>query len=152
MTGETVRLSAVLPATVAACLSFDELYYCDIRPVEVDAAIFIRKTNDKQNKMKRNVKTKLKTYLAAMAALFMPLALSAQTDGFFSSDNGGGNRGVPPKDYPVNNGSGESPIDFEGAIGAGGVATPNVSPIGSGLLIMAAAGAGYLLLKKKEEK
>ena len=120
--------------------------------VKVDAAIFICKTNDKQNKMRRNVKTKLKTYVAAMAMLFMPLAISAQTDGFFSSDNGGGNRGVPPKDYPVNNGSGESPIDFEGAIGAGGVATPNVSPIGSGLLIMAAAGTGYLLLKKKEEK
>ena len=29
--GETGRLSAVLPAMVAACLSFDELYYCDIR-------------------------------------------------------------------------------------------------------------------------
>ena len=120
--------------------------------VKVDAAIFICKTNDKQNKMRRNVKTKLKTYLAAMAMLFMPLAISAQTDGFFRSDNGGGSRGVPPKDYPVNNGSGESPIGFEGAIGAGGVATPNVSPIGSGLLIMAAAGTGYLLLKKKEEK
>lgn len=120
--------------------------------VKVDAAIFICKTNDKQNKMRRNVKTKLKTYLAAMAMLFMPLAITAQTDGFFRSDNGGGSREVPPKDYPVNNGSGESPIDFEGAIGAGGVATPNVSPIGSGLLIMAAAGTGYLLLKKKEEK
>ena len=31
MMGDTGRLSAVLPATVAACLSFDELYYCDIR-------------------------------------------------------------------------------------------------------------------------
>ena len=120
--------------------------------VKMDSAIFICKTNDKQNKMRRNVKTKLKTYLAAMAMLFMPLAITAQTDGFFRSDNGGGSRVVPPKDYPVNNGSGESPIDFEGAIGAGGVATPNVSPIGSGLLIMAAAGTGYLLLKKKEEK
>ena len=104
--------------------------------------------------MRRNVKTKLKTYVAAMAMLFMPLAITAQTDGFFRSDNGGGSRGVPvrPDWYEVNSGSGESPIDFEGAIGAGGVATPNVSPIGSGLLIMAAAGTGYLLLKKKEEK
>ena len=50
--GDTGRLSAVLPTTVAACLSFDELYYCDIRPVEVDAAIFICKTNDKQNEKK----------------------------------------------------------------------------------------------------
>ena len=31
VTGETVRLSAALSATVAACLSFDEHYYCDIR-------------------------------------------------------------------------------------------------------------------------
>ena len=29
--GDTGRLSAALSATVAACLSFDELYYCDIR-------------------------------------------------------------------------------------------------------------------------
>ena len=29
--GDTGRLSAALPATVAACLSFDEHYYCDIR-------------------------------------------------------------------------------------------------------------------------
>ena len=29
--GDTGRLSAALPATVAACLSFYEHYYCDIR-------------------------------------------------------------------------------------------------------------------------
>ena len=98
--------------------------------------------------MRRNVKTKLKTYVAAMAMLFMPLAISAQTDAFFSSDNGGGNRGVTS--YPVT--SEETPIEFEEPIGSGGVAPQNGSPIGSGLLIMAAAGTGYLLLKKKEEK
>ena len=123
--------------------------------VKVDAAIFICKTNDKQNKMRRNVKTKLKTYVAAIAMLFMPLAISAQTDGFFRSDNGGGSRGVPEGSYPVNNVSvsvsGGSPFGFED-IGSGGEAEPNESPIGSGLLIMAAAGTGYLLLKKKEEK
>ena len=103
--------------------------------------------------MRRNVKTKLKTYLAAMAMLFMPLAISAQTDGFFSSDNGGGNRGVvPPDSDEVNSGSGEPLLDFDSPVGGGGVAPQNGSPIGSGLLIMAAAGAGYLLLKKKEEK
>lgn len=120
--------------------------------VKVDAAIFICKTNDKQNKMKRNVKTKLKTYVAAMAMLFMPLAISAQTDGFFSSDNGGGIRGVKPGPYDVNSGSGEPLCDFDSPVGGGGVAPQNGSPIGSGLLIMAAAGTGYLLLKKKEEK
>ncbi len=31
MMGDTGRLSAALSATVVACLSFDELYYCDIR-------------------------------------------------------------------------------------------------------------------------
>ena len=120
--------------------------------VKEDAAIFICKTNDKQNKMRRNVKTKLKTYLAAMAMLFMPLAISAQTDGFFSSDNGGGNRGVEPRPYEVYSGSGEPLIDFDSPVGGGGVAPQNEGPIGSGLLIMAVAGAGYLLLKKKEEK
>ena len=110
--------------------------------VKVDAAIFICKTNDKQNKMKRNVKTKLKTYVAAMAMLFMPLAISAQTDGFFSSDNGGGSRGS----YNIEVDSDGSIIhaqNFEG--------DPDAS-LGGGLLIMAVAGAGYLLLKKKEEK
>ena len=29
--GDTGRLSAVFPTTVAACLFFDEHYYCDIR-------------------------------------------------------------------------------------------------------------------------
>ncbi len=31
VTGETGHLPEILPTTVAACLSFDELYYCDIR-------------------------------------------------------------------------------------------------------------------------
>ena len=110
--------------------------------VKVDAAIFICKTNDKQNKMRRNVKTKLKTYLAAMAMLFMPLAISAQTDGFFSSDNGGGNRGST---YPY-------PYTTDVTMDNFGNPSSNEGPIGSGLLIMAVAGAGYLLLKKKEEK
>ena len=110
--------------------------------VKVDAAIFICKTNDKQNKMKRNVKTKLKTYLAAMAMLFMPLAISAQTDGFFSSDNGGGSRGS----YNID-------VDSDGSIiHTQPFETENSGSLGGGLLIMAAAGAGYLLLKKKEEK
>ena len=108
--------------------------------VKVDAAIFICKTNDKQNKMRRNVKTKLKTYVAAMAMLFMPLAISAQTDGFFGSDNGGGNRGSVYK-YSTD----VTMEDF-------GDTSLHEGPIGSGLLIMVAAGAGYLLLKKKETK
>ena len=108
--------------------------------VKVDAAIFICKTNDKQNKMRRNVKTKLKTYVAAMAMLFMPLAITAQTDGFFRSDNGGGSRGISYK-YSLD----VTMDDF-------GDTSSHEGPIGSGLLIMAAAGAGYLLLKKKEEK
>ena len=108
--------------------------------VKVDAAIFICKTNDKQNKMRRNVKTKLKTYVAAMAMLFMPLAISAQTDGFFSSYNGGGSRG---DDYQYI--AGVKMKDF-------GNTSTNDGPIGSGLLIMVAAGAGYLILKKKETK
>ena len=110
--------------------------------VKVDAAIFICKTNDKQNKMRRNVKTKLKTYVAAMAMLFMPLAISAQTDGFFGSDNGGGNRG---RTYPYTYTTDVTMEDF-------GDTSTNDGPIGSGLLIMAVAGAGYLLLKKKETK
>ena len=31
VTGETGHLPEILPTTVAACLSFDEHYYCDIR-------------------------------------------------------------------------------------------------------------------------
>lgn len=111
--------------------------------VKVDAAIFICKTNDKQNKMRRNVKTKLKTYVAAMAMLFMPLAISAQTDGFFSSDNGGGSRGY----FVTVDDDGGAIVhthQFQGV--------PKDAPLGSGLLIMVAAGAGYLALKRKEDK
>ncbi|MGN0088862.1 MAG: hypothetical protein ACI35Y_07535 [Candidatus Limimorpha sp.] len=86
------------------------------------------------------MKTKLKTYVAAMAMLFMPLAISAQTDGFFSSDNGGGSRESVYK-YSTD----VTMADF-------GDTSTHDGPIGSGLLIMVAAGAGYLLLKKKEEK
>lgn len=111
--------------------------------------LFSKTKNERINKMKRNVR--LKICVAAMAALFMPLALYAQTDGFFSTDNGGGSRGVPPGNYEVNSGSGENPFDFDD-IGGGGSAPKNEGPVGSGLLIMVAAGAGYLELKRKEEK
>ena len=92
--------------------------------------------------MRRNVKTKLKTYVAAMAMLFMPLAISAQTDGFFNSYNDGGSRGIP---YKYEYSTDVTMEDF-------GDTSTNDGPIGSGLLIMAVAGAGYLLLKKKETK
>ena len=46
-----------------------------------------------------------------------------------------------------------SEYDRDGGITLGGMTQDDpTSPLGSGLLILAAAGAGYVLLKKKEEK
>ncbi len=60
--------------------------------------------------------------------------LSGQTDGFF-------------RNYDNGDRSGDT-----GGVTIGGMTNDNPTPVGSGLLIMVAAGAGYALLKKKEEK
>lgn len=79
---------------------------------------------------------KTKTLRAFMLSITLMAAinLSGQTDGFFRNYDNGDRDG-----------------DTEG-VTIGGMTNENPTPVGSGLLIMVAAGAGYALLKKKEEK
>lgn len=39
-----------------------------------------------------------------------------------------------------------------GGIGLGGAESENPTPVGSGIIVLMAAGAGYALLKRKEDK
>ncbi len=82
---------------------------------------------------------KTKALRAFMLSIILVAAinLSGQTDGFFRNyDNG--DRG----DITINSGNanGITNADFGES-----------APLGSGLLIMLAAGAGYAILKKKED-
>ncbi len=72
----------------------------------------------------------------AMAAMMLPLASNAQrNDGFFN-------------DYQTENRDWNPAYSF----GFGLTTTEDpTAPVGSGLLIMLGAGAGYLIFKKKED-
>ena len=83
--------------------------------------------------------TKLKAFMLSLMMLtniFLPATVNAQkSDGFFrESDNFNGNR-FAAEGAIINNGIGQSE-----------------APLGSGLLVLTAFGAGYVALKKKEEK
>lgn len=75
--------------------------------------------------------------------LLLPVTMIAQqggTDGFFGSKNS--------DDYQNR---GTIQLSGSGDFNLGGASQENPTPMGSGLLIMVVAGAGYALLKKKEE-
>lgn len=97
---------------------------------------------------KHNKNLKEFVILAAMAlTTLLPTTTNAQTktDGFFSNSDYEtyNDRG---SDFSMN-GLNAWNQQFGEHIGD----KPNEGPLGSGLLIMAAAGAGYVLLKKKED-
>lgn len=90
---------------------------------------------------------KLLYILPMVTVLMLPLTINAQGDDFFRNW----------KDNNYENRDGKLNIYFGGS-GGMGVVDPGASvmedptvPIGNGLLIMIMAGAGYALLKKKEE-
>ena len=90
--------------------------------------------------MKRQTKLKALALSVAMAcAMLSPCTLSAQSDGFFRSGNDNYNRD-----------GGLSNQTF-GSEAGGPQTQTDLVPLGSGLLIMMTAGAGYALLKKKED-
>ena len=86
--------------------------------------------------------TKLKAFALSvmmMAGMLVPVSVFAQSDGFF---RGGGNNeyrdgGLSNQTFGSETGGPQAPTD--------------IVPLGSGLLIMMTAGAGYTLLKKKED-
>lgn len=72
--------------------------------------------------------------VAILVGMFMPTSVFAQNDDFFrDSDNFGGNRDSFAVTWAITNSN----------IGD--------APLSGGLLIMLSAGAGYLLLKKRED-
>lgn len=85
--------------------------------------------------------TKLKAFVLSVAmtvAMSLPMTMNAQSDGFFR----GGNDNYDNRDGITLGGNGMSLGDNP--------TQENPTPLGSGLLIMVAAGAGYVALKKKE--
>ena len=101
--------------------------------------------------MKQSTKLKACAFLLIMAACGV---MQAQIDGFFSSDVEYTNRDAV--DYGLNNqtfGAGGYNLTNQ-TFGEGGYNLTNQTfgdnaPIGSGLLIMTIAGAGYAIRKRK---
>lgn len=86
--------------------------------------------------MKKTTKIKALALMTMMTiGMALPMTMNAQ-DGFFR----GGDEQITRD---------ETPIDVTGGIN--NQQFGQETPVGSGLLIMVAAGAGYALLKKKED-
>ncbi|MBR6292059.1 MAG: hypothetical protein IKR33_04570 [Bacteroidales bacterium] len=95
--------------------------------------------------MKRTTKLKVLVLSLAMAiGLLSSMTCLAQSDGFFRDGGNYMNRDGGPSSDIVNQGFGDD----------GGNTVTNQSfgeaPVGSGLLILTAIGAGYAVLKKKK--
>ncbi|MBQ7533574.1 MAG: hypothetical protein IJT45_07820 [Bacteroidales bacterium] len=75
--------------------------------------------------------------LAMALGLLLPTTMNAQTDGFFR----GGGENYENRDVNPSGSLSLGPTQYE---------NPSEAPIGSGLLILTIAGAGYVALKKKE--
>ena len=94
----------------------------------------------------KNRKTKKKALVLSMAlaaGLLVPMTMNAQSDG---------SRGIFDRGFSAS----ESNRDGGGMEWQGGGMTPQnpneEAPLGSGLMLLVAAGAGYAALKRKEEQ
>lgn len=87
------------------------------------------------------MKTNNKLKLIGLAAAFSlaPFMSTAQSDGFFNDWYDSGSRNEN------STGGGINDFDIEGE-------NNNTEPLGSGLLILTAAGAGYALVKREKLK
>ena len=84
------------------------------------------------------IKTKAAVLSFALAALLLSANnLNAQNDG---------NRGL------FGRGDNTEYSNCDGGVGLGGAENENPTPVGSGIAILTAIGAGYALLKRKEDK
>ena len=80
----------------------------------------------------------MKKILFAIAFVMMVVIANAQSDSFFKSDNsnaGNGNRD-----------------DFGMALPSHGATDDQQAPLGSGMLILTAMGAGYAIARRKREE
>ena len=85
----------------------------------------------------------MKKILFAFAIITtMVLGAGAQTDGFFSGDDGGYNNRA--SGLPIVPGDGVGSLTHD----------PNAyeTPLGGGLLVLTALGAGYLITKSRKDK
>ena len=87
----------------------------------------------------------MKKILFAIAfVIMMTISASAQIDGFFSADN------MFWDEYRIiSGGLPQIPYDSEIGVLSGDIPAP--VPVGSGLLILTALGAGYTVAKKKKK-
>ena len=104
---------------------------------------------------KEKLKAKAIVLSLVLAALLPATTVSAQgvfgdmLDNYYEEQEHGGMLGKGG----VSGSYSEYGRDGEGGLTLGGMTQDDpTSPLGSGLIILAAAGAGYALLKKKEEK
>lgn len=86
--------------------------------------------------------------LVMAAVMAMPMMAFAQNGSLFGYENGGGSRNAD-----ISGGSRDANIQITGSNMTLSPAQTNdpTAPLGSGLLIMVAAGAGYAIYKKKED-
>lgn len=111
------------------------------------------------------MKRKIVMFSMLLAAMLLTSNLYAQEkqgglfgkdwfSGLFSSDDANVEE-LEAEEYQGlfagNNRDGETPQQWSGGIGSQGF-NEDPSPLGSGVLMLVAAGAGYALLKRKEEK
>lgn len=97
--------------------------------------------------------TKLKAFVLSVAMtvwMLLPVTMNAQSDGFFRSGGGDySNRDAGGGAYSLNNQQFGS--DANGGYNLDNQTFgQNTSPLGTGLLILTAAGAGYVAIKRKQ--
>lgn len=100
--------------------------------------------------MKRQTKLKAMALSVAMAcAMLSPCTLSAQSDSFFRDGGDYSNRDAGGGAYSLNNQQFGS--DTNGGYNLNNQTFgQDPAPLGTGLLILTAAGAGYVALKRKK--
>ena len=93
--------------------------------------------------MKNKMKT-IRLSLVLAVALLLPISMNAQ----------GGVFGLGQKATEQDDNYGMMKGGYRGGegVGLGGAENENPTPVGSGIAILMAAGAGYALLKRKEDK
>ena len=91
----------------------------------------------------RKVKKKALVFSMALAAgLLVPTTMNAQS---------GGSRGIFDRGFEASESTRDGGMEWQG----GGMTPQNPNqeaPLGGGLLVLMAAGAGYAALKRKEDK
>ncbi|MBQ6082771.1 MAG: hypothetical protein IJK92_00245 [Bacteroidales bacterium] len=109
--------------------------------------------------MKRRI---MKVYALVMAMLLLlPIfAFAQKSDGFFKVNDdyynrglaSGGTFGLGGNITPASGGMGLGGMNNEtpGGMSLGGMVQEDPSPLGSGLLILTAIGAGYAIFKRKQ--